>query len=51
MNFLLSGAVNPQLVLLNCLRRWRLIANHLREPTRRRSLQMDLLRRQSFPLS
>lgn len=49
MNFLLSGAVNPQLVLLNCLRRWRLIANHLREPTRRRSLQLDLLRANHFP--
>jgi hypothetical protein len=49
MNFLLSGAVNPRLVLLNCLRRWRLIANHLREPTRRRSLQLDLLLANHFP--
>ena len=50
MNFLLSGAVNPQLVLLNCLRRWRLIANHLREPhSSRDPLQLDLLRANHFP--
>lgn len=49
MNFLLSGAVNPPLVLLNCLHRWRLIAHHLREPTRRRPLQLAPLLANHFP--
>ncbi len=49
MNFLLSNAVNPRLALLDCLRRWRLIANHLREPTRRRPLQLTMLLANYFP--
>ena len=42
MRFLLSGAVNPKLLLRHCLPRWRLISHNLREPIRRRTLQMDL---------
>ncbi len=43
MRFLLSAAANPKLSLRECLRHWRCIAYQLREPIRRRPLQLDVL--------
>jgi hypothetical protein len=43
MRFLLSAAVNPKLSLCECLGQWRRIAYQLREPVRRRPLQLDAL--------
>jgi hypothetical protein len=43
MRFLLSAAANPKLLLRQCLRHWHSIAYNLREPIRRRPLQLDLL--------
>jgi hypothetical protein len=49
MRFLLSTAANPKLLLRQCLQRWRSISYYLREPIRRRPLQMDLLFAHNFP--
>ncbi|HZP16317.1 MAG TPA: hypothetical protein VFB00_00030 [Terriglobales bacterium] len=49
MKFLLSAAANPKLLLRHCLPRWPLISHSLREPIRRRPLQMDLLFAHNFP--
>jgi hypothetical protein len=49
MRFLLSTAANPKLLLRQCLLRWPVISYHLREPIRRRRLQMDLLFAHNFP--
>ena len=42
MRHLLSRAINPELPLTLCLRRWPTLAAALREPPRKRRLQMTL---------
>lgn len=45
MQHLLSNAINPRLSLAKCLLNWHDIAWRLREPPRKRGLQIDALGR------